>query len=90
MGSGTKNRKKSVAQYVPTDKQRDAMVWAIDRYIKIWPSPTTKGPNPTEWYINIQIGKGPIKKAPDTYDVLCTLWETIYSYYEYYYDKRND
>jgi hypothetical protein len=75
--------------YIPTQAQRDAMVYCIDKYIKIYPKPVIRGPKNKKWYICV--------KLPDKAEICNTeeleeneLWKTIWEYYEFYERKLKD
>tara|TARA_R110000744_G_scaffold119004_1_gene222105 strand:+ start:373 stop:615 length:243 start_codon:yes stop_codon:yes gene_type:complete len=77
-------KKKAVATYTYSPEDFKAYRWCINNRIYI--SPFCKE-NFMSWYIDININ-GKINRSPKYYDSR-ELWETIFKYYKYYYDKYN-
>ena len=86
MSWGGKHKAK-MGTYTPTDKELKAYWWCIKNNIRI----SAYAKNQFKWYIDIVIGKykkdEKINRTPVTYkkDI---VWEQIYKYCEYYYNKR--
>ena len=75
--------------YIPTNNQRLAMVYCVNKYIKIYPKAVNKGPGNKLWNICV--------KLPDKAEICNTenleeyeLWKTIWEYYEFYERKLKD
>jgi len=64
-----------------TSQERKHMQWCINNGIKI--SPFAR--NTYEWYIDIDINNKK-NKSPQVYTKK-DLWEQIFNYYKYYYNK---
>ena len=76
--------------YMPSPEEQKAMVWCIDNFIRMWPKPVQKGPNPATWWVEIQLGKDEAAhRSPEFYGPN-EIWEQIYNWYLYYYKKHND
>ena len=77
-------RKKKVKQptYLHNEEQFKAYHWCINNGIKI--SPFCKE-NHATWYIDIEIN-GKVNRSPKYYTER-ELWEVIFNYYKYYYEK---
>jgi|TARA_B110000977_G_scaffold1847_1_gene2561 phosphorylcholine metabolism protein LicD len=74
--------KKTVVSYTYTPSDFKAYQWCVNNGIYI--SPFCKE-NFAWWYIDIEINKK-INRSPQAYNPR-ELWETIFKYYKYYYDK---
>jgi hypothetical protein len=74
-------RKINMGQYMATSQERKHMQWCINNGIKI--SPFAR--NTYEWYIDIDINNKK-NKSPQVYTKK-DLWEQIFNYYKYYYNK---
>jgi hypothetical protein len=92
MGSGLNKKKKNqigVVQYpenpyIPGTKEFEYYRWCIKNGIIIWPIGTLK----EAWFIKITIN-GKSTTSPQAYSD--DLWDKVYEYYKYYYDKyKND
>lgn len=92
MGSGLKSKKKNtigVVQfpddiYYPGSDEYEYYRWCINNGIVVWPVPTLK----EAWYIRITIN-GKTNHSPQAYGD--DIWDKVYEYYKYYYDKyKND
>jgi hypothetical protein len=70
-----------MGQYMATSQERKHMQWCINNGIKI--SPFAR--NTYEWYIDIDINNKK-NKSPQVYTKK-DLWEQIFNYYKYYYNK---
>ena len=70
-----------MGKYTATNKDIKAYEWCIKNDIKI--SPTAKAAG--SWWLDIT-NKGIKNRSPQTFgrDV---IWEKMYEYYNYYYDK---
>ncbi len=86
MGSGMKESKKyTMGLYNPTPEQLEAQMWCIDNGIQISPY-GVHGKN--EWYVDINLGKG-WRRSPKTYKKV-EIWEVVFNYYSYYYNKKHE
>ena len=70
-----------MGQYMATSQERKHMQWCMNNGIKI--SPFAR--NTYEWYIDIDINNKK-NKSPQVYTKK-DLWEQIFNYYKYYYNK---
>ena len=70
-----------MGQYMATSQERKHMQWCINNGIKISPF----AHNTYEWYIDIDINNKK-NKSPQVYTKK-DLWEQIFNYYKYYYNK---
>ncbi len=70
-----------MGQYMPTSEEQKAYRWCINNKIFISPFATGNA----SWYIDIEIG-GKINRSPDSYGPT-VVWEKLYEYYKYYYNK---
>ena len=70
-----------MGQYMATSQERKHMQWCINNGIKI--SPFAR--NTYEWYIDIDINNKK-NRSPQVYTKK-DLWEQIFNYYKYYYNK---
>tara|TARA_B100000767_G_C19575927_1_gene455246 strand:+ start:225 stop:470 length:246 start_codon:yes stop_codon:yes gene_type:complete len=75
-------KKKSVVSYTYTPEDFKAYQWCINNGIYI--SPFCKE-NFAWWYIDIEINKK-INRSPQAFNPR-ELWEKIFEYYKYYYNK---
>ena len=80
-----KKKENRMGDYIPSQEERDAQVWCINNQIRIWPTESKYQSN--EWYAEIQIARGKINRSPEVY-TKGDIWGTIYGYYLYYYNKR--
>ena len=71
----------NMGYFMATTVQRKHMQWCINNGIKI--SPFAR--NTYEWYIDIDINNKK-NKSPQVYTKK-DLWEQIFNYYKYYYNK---
>ena len=94
MGSGVKKKKSYVGlntNFIPTTEQYEWLRYCINNNIRISPVPTTKGPQPEEWRIEVRIG--PYKRgetgylSPNVY-TSDNIWQELFNMSKYYYDKR--
>ena len=74
--------RKNKSTYLPTDEEQKALHWCINNNIYI--SPFCKEYF-VSWYIDIKIN-GKLNRSPITY-AQDELWQMIFNYYKYYYDK---
>lgn len=79
-----KSKEWDMGGYNPTDEEYEARLWCIRN--KIYISPFAKGP--AEWYIDITLN-GKINRSPHVY-IKDMIWENIYKFYKYYYDKHKE
>ena len=70
-----------MGHYMATSEERKHMQWCINNGIKI--SPFAR--NTYEWYIDIDINNKK-NRSPQVYTKK-DLWEQIFNYYKYYYNK---
>jgi hypothetical protein len=75
-------KKKTVVSYAYSPEDFKAYRWCINNGIYI--SPYCKE-NFVSWYVDIQIN-GKVNRSPKYYDAR-ELWEIIFNYYKYYYEK---
>jgi len=82
VGSGLKNKNKiDMGNYIYNKKDFEAYRWCLNNNIYI--APLAK--SATEWYIDI-INNGKTNRDPVVYRKT-KIWEQIYKYYNFYYDK---
>jgi hypothetical protein len=74
-------RKINMGQYMATSQERKHMRWCINNEIKISPTAFST----YEWYIDIEINNKK-NRSPQVYTKK-DLWEQIFNYYKYYYNK---
>ena len=67
---------------MPTILEMEAYRWCINNGIYI--SPFCKE-NYVSWYVDIKIN-GKVNRSPKYYDSR-EIWEVIFNYYKYYYEK---
>ena len=85
MGSGSKKQKKLLmGTYTNTETQGEAWRWCVKNNIKIVPKPAQRG-NPEEWNVLIDINNKQ-NLSPESYGP-GEIWQKLYEYCEYYYDK---
>lgn len=85
MGSGSKKQKKLLmGSYASTVKEDEAWRWCVRNNIKIVPKPAQQG-NPESWHILIEINNKQ-SLSPEAYKAK-DIWQKLYEYCEYYYDK---
>lgn len=82
-----KNKIEWMPSYMPSDEEQEWYAYGVENNIKISPYPTTPGPNPRKWYLEI-FSKGQWVRAPHVYDA-DTIWVEFYKMYKYYFDKNN-
>ena len=70
-----------MGEYIPTEKDFEAYKWCIENDIKISPTAKAEG----SWWIDI-VNQGVKNRSPQTF-VKGVIWEKVYEYYNYYYDK---
>lgn len=82
MGSGFKKNKKFSMGKGPTDDESwDAYLWGIRNGILISPIAISE----SRWRIDI-VSRGKKHTSPDSYGK-DEIWEKIFEYYKYYYNK---
>ena len=82
MGSGYKSKGAiDMGNYAPSNKEQEAYMWCIKNNIYISPKANTT----TEWYLTITIN-GKESKSPTAYKKI-DIWQQLYKFYVYYYDK---
>ena len=77
-----RKKKKQEPSYSYNTDEYKAYHWCINNGIYI--SPFCKE-NFMSWYVDIQIN-GKVNRSPKYYDSR-ELWEVIFNYYKYYYEK---
>lgn len=88
MPIGTKKRGKNngMGDYTPSDKEQEAYVWGIRNGLRIAPRACNNGNSNSQWkveiYLNNRWNSSDVTFGP------VEVWEQIYKYYIYYYDKR--
>ena len=70
-----------MGEYIASDKQIEAYIWCIRNGIFISPIAKTEG----AWWLEIT-NNGKTNKSPKTF-TKTVVWEKMYEYYNYYYDK---
>ena len=84
-----KKNKNPMGDYVPTDEQRDARLWCHrNNIVKIAPKAAAQGNNNNEWYVEV-FTNGRWNQSPKKFGPV-EIWEVIFNYYKYYYDKYYD
>ena len=81
-----KLKKTDWGKFFRTEEQYEAMVWCIKNNIRIGPYAASHGPASKEYYIDIIINNK-VNRSPEKYH-MTEVWEQIYKYYQYYYDKH--
>ena len=85
MGSGLKKKKVGMGDYSPSENECKAYLWGVRNNLRIAPKQASWGNN--EWFVEIFLnGKwvhndekfGPVE-----------VWEQVYNYYIYYYERRS-
>jgi len=79
---GSKKKGQGMGLYVPTKEEETAYKWCIRNNIKI--SPWAR--DLQSWYISVIIGNGKNNVSPEYYERI-DIWEKMYEYYKYYYNK---
>jgi len=83
---GVKKKKQTVwymGEYARTKHDDQAYWWCIKNNIYVAPLAEREG----SWWVEIIIGDK-VSRSPQTYGRVA-IWEKIYEFYRYYYDKRN-
>lgn len=70
-----------MGEYIVSDKDIEAYRWCIKNDIKISPTAKTQG----SWWLDI-VNKGVINRSPQAF-IKGVIWQKMYEYYNYYYDK---
>jgi hypothetical protein len=70
-----------MGEYTRTEKDFEAYRWCIKNDIKISPTAKAEG----SWWIDI-VNQGVKNRSPKTF-IKGVIWEKMYEYYNYYYDK---
>ena len=83
-----KKKQTNWGNYYRTDEEYKAFAWCIRNDIKIGVMPAEHGPAPSKYYIEIMIGQKN-SRDPKIYEST-EVWEQIYKYYTYYYEKYRD
>tara|TARA_R110002073_G_scaffold183616_1_gene341850 strand:+ start:239 stop:502 length:264 start_codon:yes stop_codon:yes gene_type:complete len=73
-------------KFFRTEQDFKAMRWCLKRGIKIGPLAAVPGYGPQKFYIEIEV-KGKRSRTPDIFHGT-EVWQQIYKYYNYYYEKR--
>ena len=81
-----KKKTNKMGDYVPSDKEREAYVWGIRNGYRIAPRAVSNNSDNKEWYVEIHSG-GRFHHSGDKFGPV-EVWEQVYKYYQYYYDKR--
>ena len=71
-----------MGEYMPSSEEEKAYVWCIRNNIKISPTANSEG----SWWIEININ-GNINRSPEPFKKV-RVWEKLYEYCKYYYDKH--
>ena len=87
MGSGLKKKKSNpMGDYLPSDKETEAYVWGIRNDVRIAPRAVRQGDN-LEWFVDIY-SNGKWHNSGEKFGPV-EVWEMVYKYYQYYYEKSN-
>ena len=90
MPIGQKNRRAKkrigMGDYQATKEQQEAYNWGIRNNLRISPRAAQRGPNPTTWYVEI-FTNGRWVHNKEEYGP-GEVWEQVFKYYEYYFNKR--
>jgi hypothetical protein len=70
-----------MGEYMPSINDTKAYHWCIKNGIFISPTAKTEG----AWWLDIE-NQGNINRSPKTF-TKTAIWEKMYEYYNYYYDK---
>ena len=83
-----KKKRTKWGTFYRSEYEFEAMRWCVNNNIKIGPLATTPGEGPTTFWIEIFVDN---KKSrdPSKYDAEI-VWQQIYKYYIYYYEKYRD
>lgn len=90
MGSGNKKKGKKTnwGNFYRSEYQNEAMRWCINNGIAIGPLAAEPGDGPSHFWIEIVMGK---KRSRSPHKYLAKdVWNQIYNYYIYYYEKHRD
>jgi len=79
-----KNKEWEMGSYKASNEDVEARLWCIRNGIYI--SPLAK--EPAQWYIEITIN-GKVNRSPNIY-IKDMVWENVYKFYKYYYDKYKE
>jgi hypothetical protein len=74
-----------MGDYTPTKEQFKAYRWCVNNGIQVAPFAR----NEASWWIEIKIKNNKTHRSPEFYHK-DKIWEKIYEFNEYYYDKRQD
>lgn len=72
-----------MGEYMPTKQEDESRLWCLKNDILISPVAKSEG----AWWIEIK-NKGKANLSPDTY-IKGVVWEKMYEFYSYYYNKFN-
>ena len=70
-----------MGEYVATDKDNEAYEWCIKNGTEISPTAYSEG----AWWLDIE-NNGKTNRSPKKF-LKTVVWEKMYEYYNYYYDK---
>lgn len=73
-----------MGNYVPTDIEWRAYHWGVNNGIQIAPF----AHSPSQWWIEISIRGSTIKRSKETYGKNI-IFQKIYEFYKYYYEKKD-
>ncbi len=72
-------------QYMPSKEENTWYEWGMNNDIKISPKPTSQGPNPKEWCLEV-FNSGKWYRSPNAFGK-AEIWKEFYLMYKFYYDK---
>jgi len=75
-----------MGSYYASNREMDASEWCIRN--KIFVSPISDKKNSNKWYLEIELN-GKINRSKESFGKV-VIWEKLYEYYLYYYNKYND
>jgi hypothetical protein len=78
-------KKASMMGYYNSDENdEEARMWCNKNGIRIYPKPTIRG-TPTKWWLIIEVSQR-VNQSPEEYP-RNKVWQKMYEYYNYYYNK---
>ncbi len=83
-----KHKKKvGMGDYAPTTEEQEAYLWGVNNGVRVAPKAAQRGPSPTSWYVEI-FANGRWRHNGEEFGP-GEVWEQVYKYYKYYYEKRD-
>jgi len=80
-----KKKQNPMGDYIPSELETKAYVWGIRNNIRIAPRACNSGSN-LDWYVELFIN-GKWTHNGEKYGPV-EVWEMVYKYYIYYYEKN--